>query len=325
MNYNKIHSYHKFIEIMKRLTDEEKFAFLYEYFYKNVSYNYLELLYSELCFNASSHGDPTYEEYHGELNPNNNYMLLCSFSKFGIFEDDEIYKYESEKPNIMQSIVELRNRYDLSKVEDIEKYKKETIDFVKVLYFDHIQNAELREKFLKVFIRDIINPSLVPTKYDNYKVLYDITWMVYQSYWHNSQTIYYNGLIRKGVCRHYSAFIKKVLDDLGIYTVDITGKSEEIHGWNMINLNGKIKFIDICGELLLRDAIVASDFNFNKGDWYLIDIDKMFELEPYREIRQLDDIKLDTYINKDNYKENMNVLYDAFNHKVHVKKKALTC
>ena len=104
----KIHSYYKFIEIMKRLSDEEKFAFLYEYFYKNVSYNYLELLYSELCFNASSHGDPTYEEYHGELNPNNNYMLLCSFSKFGIYKDDEIYKYESEKPNIMQSIVELR-------------------------------------------------------------------------------------------------------------------------------------------------------------------------------------------------------------------------
>ena len=319
----KIHSYYKFIEIMKRLTDEEKFAFLYEYFYKNVSYNYLELLYSELCFNASSHGDPTYEEYHGELNPNNNYMLLCSFSKFGIFKDDEIYKYESEKPNIMQSIVELRNRYDLSKVEDIEKYKKETIDLVKVLYFDHIQNAELREKFLKVFIRDIINPSLVPVKYDNYKVLYDITWMVYQSCWHYSQSVYDKGLIRKGVCRHYAAFINKVLDEFGFNTVYVIGKSIDLHAWNMIELNGEIRFIDISAELFLRDAIVVADFNFNKGDWYLVDIDKMFELEPYREIRQLDDIKLDTYITKDNYKENIDVLFNALNHKEQIKKKSL--
>lgn len=311
---------------MKRLSDEEKFVFLYNYFYKKVSYNYLEWFYSELCYNASSHGDPAYEEYHGELNPNKNYMLLCSFSKFGIYGDNEVYKYDAEKPNIMQSIVELRNKYDLNKADDIEKYKRETIDLVTKLYFNNIQNNELRECFLNAFIKDIINPSLVPTKYEDYKVLYDITWMVYQSYWNNCQTIYYNGLIRKGVCRHYSAFIKKVLDDLGIYTVDITGKSKELHGWNMINLNGEIKFIDITRELYLRDRTTEdAGFSYNKGDWYLIDIDKMFELEPYREIRQLDDIKLDTYINKDNYKEYMNILYDAFNHKVQVKKKALTC
>lgn len=323
MNYKKINSYKKFINIMKEMTDEEKFAFLYDYFDKNVSYNYSEWLYSDLLSNSFPK-DPSFDEYYGELNPKKKKMILCSLGDITIYNEDDLKKGFSKVPFVIQ-LPEIRKKYDLNKISDIDSYKKEVFDLINTLYIDNIDNEEIKEYLNNVVMEDIINISLVPYKYEDEDALYiyDIPWMIYDSYHEGDRckSEFHNGLIKRGVCRNFSAFIKKVLDDLGIDTVNVIGKSNRFHEWNMVNINGDIKFIDISKEIHIRDNACSN--GCNKGDWYLIDIDRMFELEPTREIVRLNDVDLDSFITKDNYKENMDVLIDAFKHKVKVKKKQL--
>lgn len=324
MNYNRIHSYHKLIEIMKKLNDNEKLIFLYNYFYKKVSYEYIAWLYSYLSWGIANF-QSSYKEY--TLEPNTNKKIyLCELHSFELYDNNSIYKLEPEEKIIQQEIITIKKKYNLNKKEDIENYKKEIIDLINNSFFNTIENSEIKEQLIKILREKIIDLSLIPIEKNKITLLYDIPWMINKSYYDNNYdkitcATYYNGLIRSGVCRHYSNFIKKVLQDLDIYTVNVTGRSGSFHSWNMIKINEEIKFIDITREIHLRNNV--KKYNFNKGAWFLISIDDMFLLEPDRDIRQLDDKKLDIFITKNNYKENMDILYNAFKTKTKVRKKDL--
>lgn len=325
MNYNKIHSYHKLIEIMKKLDDNEKLIFLYNYFYKKVSYEYIAWLFSYLAW-GSSNPEYSCEQYTGELNPEQQQIYLCELHSFKYNNTNFTYTLKPHEKGTQQEIIDIKKKYNLTKIEDVKKYKQEVIDFINNTFFNSIEDNIIKTELFEIFKQKIIDLSLVPTKENKTIVLYDIPWMINKSYYDNNynkatHATYYNGLIRSGVCRHYSYFIKKVLYDLDIHTVNVIGRSGFIHSWNMIKINGEIKFIDITREIHLRNNV--KKYNFNKGDWFLISIDDMFKLEPDRDIRQLDDQKLDIFITKDNYKENMDILYNALNTKTKVKRKDL--
>ena len=315
-------NYDEFIEIMQKLSYEEKFKYLYNYFYNNVSYNYAEWLYGYLCYGVSDFKH-NYDIYKGELNKKNEKMLLCYLTEPKLYNQDSIYEISQDDIIPLNELISIRNNYDLNSINDINRYKKEINEYVNDTFFIDIDNNNIKKQLLNIFNTKIMNQSFIPYKYDKYKAIFDITWMIYKAFWDNSYGIasYKNELIISGVCRHYSAFIKKVLDDLNIYTVNVIGQSGLFHAWNMLLIDNEIKFIDITREIHLRNNI--KEYDFKKGDWYLISIDDMFKLEEDRDIRELDGIKLDTFITKDNYRDNMNVLYNAFNHKVKVKKKDL--
>lgn len=306
INYNRVHSLHTFIEIMKRLTDEEKFAFLYDYFYKNVDYNYYEWLFGE--FSGVDYYEAEYIDYKGELNPNGGHMKLCELTNVTYFNTKDIQR---KNKLLFQEIIKIRDSIDFNSAASIEEYKERVIKLFNNEFFDNIESEEIREKLFTIFKEKILDRSLVPLPFENYKVLYDITWMAFKSFeedYSSGKGTYYNGLIRKGVCRHFSAFIKEVLDELGVHNVEITGISESLHAWNMVLINGEIRFIDITKEIHLRNGAMKG---FNKGDFYLISIEELFKLEPDRDIRKLDGKKLDTIITKNNYFEHMDELYSA--------------
>lgn len=315
-------NYYEFIKIMKHLKDEDKFKYLYDYFYKNVSYNYVEWLYGYLFYGVNNF-KKNYVEYNGELNKKNEKMLLCYLSNLQLYDHDSVYKPTDDDIIILDSIIKIRDYVGLDTISDIKRYKYGVQTLLNATFFSDLENDNVKKQLLRIFNKEIINKSFVPVKYGDYKVLFDITWMIYKSFSDNmyGKASYKNDLIRSGVCRHYSNFIKKVLDDLGIYTVNVIGQSGLFHEWNMVLINNEIRFIDITREIHLRNN--AKDYEFKKGDWYLISIDDMFKLEEDRDIRELNGIKLDTFITKDNYKDNIDVLYNAFNHKVKVKKRDL--
>ena len=323
MNYNKIHSYHKLIEIMKKLNDDEKLLFLYNYFYQKVSYEYIAWLYSYLSWGIENY-QGSCEEYTGELNPKDKKVYLCELHSFEFHDNNSIYKLEPNEQIIQQEIIEIKKKYDLTKRKEIENYKQEIINLINNTFFNTIENNKIKEQLFEIFLTKIMDLSLVPIKENGTTILFDIPWMINKSYYDNNydqitEATYYNGLIRSGVCRHYSNFIKRVLNDLNIHTVNVVGRSQAFHEWNMIKINGEIKFIDITREIHLRNNV--KKYNFNKGDLFLISIDQMFMLEPDRDIRQLDDQKLDIFITKENYKENMDILYNVFNNKAKIRKK----
>lgn len=325
MNYNRIHSYYKLIEIMKKLSFNDKLLFLYGYFYKKVSYEYLAWLYSYLDWGVNDYKESV-NEYIGELNQTGQKMYLCELHSFMHHEENSIYKLEPNEEIIQQEIIKIKEKYDLTKAEEIKKYKYEIVDIISKSFFNTLENPQIKNQLFEFFQKNIIDLSLVPYEYQKNIFLLDIPWMINKSYHDNdcdklTGATYYNGLIRSGVCRHYSNFIKAVLYDLDIYTVNVIGRSGAFHSWNMIKINDEIKFIDITREIHLRNN--AKKYNFNKMDWFLISIDEMFALEPDRDIRQLDDKVLDVFITKDNYQENMEILYNAFNNKTKVKKKDL--
>lgn len=314
MNYNRIHSYHKFIEIMHRLNNDEKFIFLYNYFYKKVSYNYYEWLYGKLMHGITDFKTETIN-YEGELKQNKD-TIMCYIKEIIYSDKNPTYKADVGDEIILQEIINKRKKYNLNITSEIDKYKNEVIDLLNNSFFMQLKNNEIKEQLFEIFKNKIINQSLVPTDYYSQQVLYDITWMIYKSFqddFQSGKATYYNGLIRAGVCRHYAQFIYKILNELGIHTVNIIGKSKLIHEWNMVMINDEIRFIDITREIHLRNK--ANNYNSNKGDWYLITIDDMFNLEPDRDIRQINDVNLDIFITKNNYKEYVDVLYNAFNNK----------
>lgn len=320
MDFNKINSYYRFIEIMKSLNEEEKYQFLYNYFYQNVDYNYYEWLYGFLSYGIDAF-KPQYIEYKGELNPKHEYMLLCCIEDTKTYNDDSIYEVESDDEIPLNEIIKLRQQADLKSLSSIRDYKRKVTKLLEEDFFYDIENEEVKKELHEIFKRYILDPSLIPTKYDHYKVIYDITWMIYKSFkekFANGDAEYHNGLIKKGVCRHYANFIKKVLDDLNIPSLDVIGASGLFHEWNIVMIDNELKVIDITREIHLRNKLTDE---YNKGDWYLISIDEMFRLEPDRDIREINGISLEPYITKDNYQEQLPVLYNAFKQDLKTKKR----
>ena len=312
---NNYKSYREFIKIMNKLTNEEKFVYLYNYFINNVTYNYFEWLYGFLGYGISGI-KPNFIDYKGDLSKKDANIVLC------VVDDIERYQTNNDELIVLEEIIKLRKKHILNNHSSINHYKNQVAILMDELFFKQIQDKELYSKLFKIFKEDILDKSFVPEIYADYYMMYDISYLIYKSFWDNylnGDPEYKKGLIKKGVCRHYSEFINNVLNDLNIKSIDVMGKSNLFHSWNMILVDDDIKFIDITREIYLRDKL--NDYNFNKGDWYLIDIEEMFKLEPNRDIREINNEKLETIITKYNYKENMNVIYNALNKNIKLKKK----
>ena len=118
-----------------------------------------------------------------------------------------------------------------------------------------------------------------------------------------------NGLLTKGVCRHYTPFIDKVCADLGIPSVAVHGDTSGGHVWNKIKGNdGKAKHYDPTYAIYIRDGYKYDGYKGHEkeSDWFGIDDKKLFELQPIRKIKKIGDkdVQIDANtINKTGEKE----------------------
>ena len=315
MNYNKIRNYQKFISMMKRLDEHEKFIFLYEYFYDVVKYNYLIWLYAELTYGCDK--PISYCEQNYRINDfSNKELILFGISHATEFPNDSLFKPAKDDYLIFREILKARWEFDVYTLEGIREYKEHVMKLVSEHLMYEIGDFPKVRELITYFNEQIVANSFLPPYNENDILVYDIPFMIYKTYWSQKKFedgVYHNGLIREGVCRHFTDFIDCVLGELDIKSVPIISQNGLFHAFNMVEFDNEIRFIDMTKEIYLRDGVVTGDYQ--KHDFYLCDIDTLFEMVPDRRILSIDNQKLAEVITKDNYRENISMLHESLNKK----------
>ena len=100
--------------------------------------------------------------------------------------------------------------------------------------------------------------------------------------------IYENDIIKKGVCLHFSKFIKKVCDDLGIDCYVQMGRTPFAHAWNKIQLENQWLNYDVTYAIYSRDKYNDWNEKSNPQDWFAVSDEELTKLHPEREIDNMD-------------------------------------
>ena len=316
-------TYEELLNASKNLEKSEKINFIYNYFLNNVKYDY-DLLYAGFIMSGIKHTEKIFENINFK---NDKDVILKMILTRDICIEQDNGKVLKKYCNFYEKILKLQEKLN---IKELNNYKKEALNIFINDYYDFIKNKALLNSGIDKFNNQVLNRSYVPYKLidkkSNIYSSYDITNMIVKTYKDNNYKlkengIYENGLLKSGVCRHFSFFLSKYLSDNNIESVYLIGKAELPHIWNMIMIDDKIKFIDISSELHIRDNTCYPDLK--QGSFYLIDIDKLFELDPNRIIQRVGNFTLlpVDYITKDNYKseKSKQILKNAFKQKLEIK------
>lgn len=120
------------------------------------------------------------------------------------------------------------------------------------------------------------------------------------------EAIYEDGLIKKGVCKDFSPFVKKFCESCGI---KCEGLGTGDHVFNLINIDGQERIFDYTRMLGIRDDYKNPD-NQSIDDWFNMNYEKMFEYKPDRKIIYINDKKLKEPITRLNYKNTIKEIED---------------
>lgn len=88
------------------------------------------------------------------------------------------------------------------------------------------------------------------------------------------------GILVKGVCRHYSIFIKRVCDDLGIKCEVQLGRTPLGHAWNVIDIDEPLHY-DLTYAIYARDKFEGWD-KTKPEDWLGVTEEQLLMLQPNR-------------------------------------------
>lgn len=315
MNYNRIRNYKKLIEVMQKLDEHEKFIFLYGYFYDMVKYNYYTWLYIMLTHGCNM--PISYCEHGYQINDlGDKEMLLFGLSDVTSYDDSSMFKPDGDEYIIFKDIIKARWEYDVYSFKGICEYKNHVTSMISEYLRSQISDSNKFEELISYFKTQIVDESFVPPYGTGNMFIYDIPYLIYKTYWNQPKFedgLYHNGLLREGVCRHFTEFINTVLSEFGISSISVVSKNGMFHAFNMVEFNDEIRFIDMTKELYLRDGITSCDYC--KGDFYLCNIDTLFDLVPDRVFLSLDDVSLTDGITKDNYRDNISKLSDSLGKK----------
>lgn len=124
----------------------------------------------------------------------------------------------------------------------------------------------------------------------------------------------HNGLLIKGVCKHYAEFLHNAFDDLKIENALVGGISECNHAWNVVRVNGAIKYIDTTREVFIRDGYGKIPKQ-ETGKWILCDAKDMFEMQPGRRIDEINETKLQEEITLENFEQMQYIVEEALQQK----------
>ena len=120
-----------------------------------------------------------------------------------------------------------------------------------------------------------------------------------------------NSLLKKGVCKHYAAYLNDLLKEIGIKSVIISGTSELGHAWIGAMINDELKSIDLTRAVFIRDHFKNIPRNQTEEDWLIADFQDTFRMQPTRTItglRKEEDEKeyiLKEQMDRNNFDESM--------------------
>lgn len=259
--YENIKTREELVEAARKIEPVEKrIEFIMGYFKDDLKYNYMELL-------ASLEIDISYKDGY----------KIPETIKEGSFVDEILKLAQKHKGNYEAFIEELRG---ISK-ERLRKYVKDeeqidsNVDRFIDFFLDKTGMKDTRE--VSVDSEDLANIS---ASFNELKPEIDE-----------------NGILRRGVCRHFSKYLVDLMKDAGIEDVYIVGSVLE-HMWMMAKIDDRYMAMDMNRLTTLRDQ---GKYDESALEWMHMDFGRMFELDPNRSIEVIDTVKLDVHITAENY------------------------
>ena len=248
-------------------TDIEKLRVLQQYFLENVEYFYFKDIGSEMAVNGEEFNDSRFKK---------------------------VFNSEEEK-------LEEINRFERQFGENFHFPEDDRKKLLSVLGIP----ANVPNKFATEEKKESKNTNGKPhlkIKRANPFVYYDgsIKASIVRVDSKNPSIIEENGLIKKGVCQHFSAFAKRFCDYFSIESKRIQCDNS-MHSSLIVTIDGVERVFDFTRMITIRDGYLVN--NQKIDDWFNMPLEKWFELKPKMDITQIDDVHLYPKITKDNYKE----------------------
>lgn len=280
LDYSKIKSYDELIEIARNLeTDEQKVFLLCNYFIQNVSYNYAYL---------------------------------------------ETIRIDKEDTGIEKMVKDIDSKYNAYNNEDRQNAKKELEDKIREDMKSRYKDEKLLEQELDKLLNAIDNyyGTIVPAQPERKVVLFGkecgtisatperaielveaIRTIKNEKSELLNKTCTENGLLKQGVCAEFAPFVKKYFDDLGMNCQIVHGQGTVNHVWNLVNVNGKARHLDLTNAIFLRDGYGENPTNAIPENWFIADTREIFRMQPCRKIEKIGDNTPKENITADNFTE----------------------
>lgn len=288
MESNKFKSYDELLRVAKSLeSDEEKIELICDYFINNVTYNYAYL--ETIRIDKPETG---IEDIVQDID-----------SRYNAYEIEERKLGRSELEQKMRE--NMKSRYKSSQLleEELQKLLS-AIDN----YYGTIVPAMPERKFM-MFGKECgvihatleraiaLVESMRTIKNENPETL--------------NPTIIEEGLLKQGVCAEYAPYIKKYCDDLGIKCEVVDGQGTVSHVWNLININGEPRHLDLTNAIFIRDGYGDNPAKAKPQDWYMATTEAIYRMQPCRRIERIGDNKPKQEITSENFLEQMQFINDC--------------
>ena len=234
-------------------------------------------------------------------------LVPPKFNIYGITDlvlDRRIFKGNSA---IFKDLVAIEEKC----AEDYNKFVNSIREYIKKELEKHIQDesvvTENANNLAEKIGNDLINKKLDVKLYDTHCPLNFDTSGLLTEYLLNSSGNFpmevENGLLKKGVCAHYTEYLLPILKELGIEAYRLGGTSMYAHAWILVNTDEGYKSVDLTRAINKRDGVLGIPPEQTCQDWLFSDLGKTFKMQSSRTITEIDGQKLERAITPENYNE----------------------
>lgn len=281
-------------EALKTSLKSERVKFIMDYFFNTAQYDYVYLL-------ANGYARGEIKHLSGILEP----------IRFGL-DNPDISEFVlkrsivSGRSQIIENMLQLRDESHGS----YEEYKSKLINYIKEELKKHLDDDFVIDKNAERFMQKIeedLKRKKNPYQMDNGEVRllnYDISAVLLDYMIEPDIEMppkIQDGLIVRGVCEHFSKNIVPILKSLDIETYEIGGISELDHSWILVKTEEGYRSVDLTRALFIKDSFRGIPKEQTAEEWLYTDLRKMFELQPTRQIIEIDDVRLQERITAENY------------------------
>lgn len=291
-DYSTIENYEELLEVARNLdTDEQKVFLLCNYFMTNVSYNYAYL--EAIRIDKESTGMEK--------------MVQDIDTKYNAYNAEERQMAKQDLEQKMRQ--DMKDRY---KDEGIaEKQLKAFLDAIDK-YYGTIVPAQPERKVM-IFGKEcgVINAtperaialveSIRKLKNEDTEVL--------------NHRVIENGLLKQGVCAEFAPYVKKYFNDLGISCEVIQGQGTVDHVWNLVEVNGQARHLDLTNAIFIRDGYGENPTNAIPENWFMATTKEIFKMQSCRKIQKIGEDRPKQEITIQNFIEYEQFINDSIKRK----------
>lgn len=286
-DYSKIKNYDDLLNVARNLeTDEQRVFLLCNYFISNVSYNYAYL--EAIRIDKEDTG----------------------MEKMVQDIDSKYNAYNVEERQLAKQELEQKMREDMKK-----RYKDQTIlekqlsEFLGVIdnYYGTIIPAQPERKII-IFGRE---STIKATPERAISLVEAIRTVKNENSDLLNHRIVEEGLLKQGVCAEFAPYAKKYFNDLGMKCEVVHGIGTVNHVWNLVNVNGKARHLDLTNAIFIRDGYGENPTNAIPENWYMATTKEIFKMQSCRKIEKIGDSKPNKDITLENFSEYEQFINDS--------------